>query len=222
MVQRGDYVEIWTICGGEADLDQTSPFASQLHQRWGTEEDPVRVRRDEDRDAARLLGVRRRSFPIPDCIYRHSETGEFYYPTEESLFGELDQREKGLMDWLASEITRLIPSDAQLVSPFGVGNHVDHQLTRQAAQAAWSRLWYYADVPYILREPDWRQKWLTGFQPAMRMLLSAKALQHWGDAMMAYRSQISTFWNDETSLRNDLEKLTLQGEGGILWRREVI
>lgn len=218
--QQGKPVEIWTICGGKPEPEDVSPFAFQLHQRWGSASDAVHVRQKEDRKAAKTLGVKSRSFPIPDCIYRHSDRGEFYYTSEESLFGELDAREQVLIDWLAAEIAHQKPPDAQFIAPLGVGNHVDHQLTRRAAQIADPNLWYYAEMPYILREADWRAKWLSGFRLTLQMVLSAHALQYWGDAAIAYSSQISTFWRDESHLRMDLEYLVQQGEGGILWCKD--
>lgn len=213
-------VEIWTVCGGNPDFDNLSPFAAHLHQRWGTALNAVHIRQKEDRKAAKILGVKIRSMPIPDCIYRHSDEGAFYYTTEDSLFGELDVREQVLVDRLASEIIHQIPAEVQLIAPLGVGNHVDHQLTRQAAQMACPNLWYYAEVPYILKDIEWHEKWLSGFRVALQIDLSAQALQYWGDAAFVYRSQISTFWQDENHLRMDLEYLIKQGEGGNLWCKD--
>ncbi|MGB9640735.1 MAG: PIG-L deacetylase family protein [Anaerolineales bacterium] len=218
--QQGNPVEIWTICGGKPELNHISPFASQLHKRWGVDKDAVSIRRKEDRIAAKILGVKRHLFSIPDCIYRHADDGTFYYLTEASLFGELDVREQATIDWLAREITRQISPGAQLIAPLAVGNHVDHQLTRLAAEIVDHHLWYYADVPYILTTADWREKWLTGFRSALQVTLSVPALQYWGEAALAYRSQISTFWQDENDLRKDFEHLNRQGEGGNLWQRD--
>ncbi len=218
--QQGNSVEIWTICGGTPDSNQLSLFASQLHKRWGTATDAVRIRQKEDRQALNILGISSHTFAIPDCIYRHTDDGTFYYTSEESLFGEVDLREKTLINRLAEEITPFISPDIQLIAPIGIGNHVDHQLTRQAAQVAGAHLWYYAEVPYILKEADWREKWLSGFRLALHVNISVYALQRWQEAAYAYRSQISTFWQDGNHLRRDLESLVHQGEGGNLWQRE--
>ena len=54
---------------------------------------------------------------------------------------------------LFEELQRNIPAHARLVCPLTFGNHVDHQLTRAAAERLGQRLWYYADYPYVARRP---------------------------------------------------------------------
>jgi hypothetical protein len=48
-------------------------------------------------------------------------------------------------------LRRLLPPDWQLVCPLTLGNHVDHQLVRQAAERIGRPLCYYADLPYGLK-----------------------------------------------------------------------
>ncbi len=221
LIHVGYPVEVWTICAGEPPKGKLSPFALQLHQRWGNLEDVVPTRRKENQEAAAILGFSTQQFSVPDCIYRHSENGEYFYTSEASLFSAIHPGEKLLLDKLALELARRIPPDGQLIAPLGIGNHVDHQLTKQAAEINQKPIWYYADFPYVLKDPGWQEKWLRGYTCAFQRSISDRGLKVWLEAVLAYHSQISTFWTNENQLGQDLEKLTRQNEGGILWHRET-
>lgn len=220
LIQQGSDVEIWTICAGEPRDSGLSSFAQTLHQRWGVGAgEGVRIRRKEDILAAKILGVKRREFPIPDCIYRHSSGGKYYYQSEESLFGGLHPDEIELAAELAGQMCAAIPRRARLISPLGVGNHVDHQLTRRAAEACEKKLWYYAEVPYVFRQSGWSQHYLQGFRTAKKIAISEAGLQAWVEAAAAYATQRSTFWADKTELSAALEAWRNALAGGRLWMK---
>jgi LmbE family N-acetylglucosaminyl deacetylase len=140
---------IWTVCAGEADPAALSPFAQALHNRWGILPGAAASRREEDRCSCERLGATYRYLSIPDCIYRGST--EPFYPSEESLWGDLHPAESSLLETLSAALLRELPPEARLVCPLALGHHVDHQLTRRAAEAAGRPLWYYADYPYALQ-----------------------------------------------------------------------
>ncbi|MGB9641545.1 MAG: PIG-L deacetylase family protein [Anaerolineales bacterium] len=217
LTQRGDDVAVWTITTAKPNLTNLSPFAAQLHQRWGSLLDAVDVRMAEDSRAAQILGFRQKWFPVLDCIYRRAKDGTFLYDSESSLFGDLNPEDDALIEWLANELKALRKSKVQLISPLGVGHHVDHQLTRKAAEASGLPLWFYAEVPYILKHADWQTKWLIALSPVLNQTISPQAVHYWQKAAAAYASQISTFWSDEIILQEDLQRLVNQGWGGFLW-----
>ena len=64
--------------------------------------------------------------------------------------GPLNPAEAGLVKALGAELAQALPGDAELVCPLAIGGHVDHRLTRLAAESTGRRLWYYVDYPYIL------------------------------------------------------------------------
>jgi LmbE family N-acetylglucosaminyl deacetylase len=213
-VATGARVEIWTICAGTPDNLPLSPFAASLHDRWQSGESPVEVRRLEDLAACQHLGAQPRYFSIPDCIYRR-DNGNYLYPSEESLFGPLHPADADLIARLVEDIRTLLPAGANLVSPLGLGDHVDHKLTRQAAEVLDVPLWYYADYPYVLSAME--QASLPQNARRSMFRLSQPALLAWQDAVAAYASQISTFWRDESSMRYALQDYA-SGQGGVwLW-----
>jgi hypothetical protein len=47
-VQAGEQVEIWTICAGDPPPGALSPYAEELHHRWGYGIEAIAERRIED------------------------------------------------------------------------------------------------------------------------------------------------------------------------------
>lgn len=199
--QAGEEVEVWTICGGQPPQKaMLSPYVQQLHQRWGFGAEAVALRQAEDAEAMRQLGIRSISFSIPDCIYRLSAGGQPLYTSDESLFGELHRHDYDLINGLSEQISRQMPAHGKLICPLGVGNHVDHQLTRLAAEKSGLTLGYYAEIPYIFRHPKWQEDYLLNGFRAQPIPISEAGFEHWLRAVSAYRSQLSTFWESDDHL----------------------
>src|SRR5215211_4590933 len=74
-------VEIWTFMCGYPPAGDVSPFAEEQHQQWGfaTAEEAMRARRQEDRNAAAVVGAQVAHFDFLDCIYRRGKDGEWLY-----------------------------------------------------------------------------------------------------------------------------------------------
>jgi LmbE family N-acetylglucosaminyl deacetylase len=220
-VQRGATVSIWTVCGGVPDpLTQAySPFAHALHERWGAGPEAVPARQVEDIASCQVLGASYRHLPMYDCIYRVDASGQAFYASEASLTGPLHPHETSEAARLSQQWRKEIPRNARLVCPLGLGNHVDHQLTRLAAELLGRPLWFYADYPYVLRNPEELTAMTQAGWQARRFRLRRAALRAWQDAVAAHASQISTFWQDEAAMRQAIAEYAAL-EGGVrLWRR---
>ena len=201
LANNGHSVEIWTITAGDPPNGDLSPLAQALHLNWELGLDAVQIRRNEDRKACQIIGATHRYFSYLDCIYRKTPEGEFYYSADGDIFGGLDPREMDLIEKLTGQLLEELPEDARVVAPLGIGNHVDHELTRKAANRLGIPLAFYADYPYA-REVDGKEtlefmerssEWQYEEFP-----VSEIGLENWILASQAYRSQISTFWaNDE-------------------------
>lgn len=212
----GVAVEVWTICAGDVPAGPLSPFAQSLHERWGTGRDAVARRRAEDESACRELGALPVHLDIPDCIYRRADSGEPLYPQGGDIFGNLHPGEQALVEHLATLLMSRLPADAVLVVPLALGGHVDHRLTRAAAERLGRPLWYYADYPYVL----WlREDFSVGLSVQV-FSLSHEAVVAWQNAVAAYRSQISTFWEDENEMRAAIAAYARQQGGVALYRVE--
>ena len=218
LTHQGDPVSIWSICAGKPPPGPLSPFAQSLHERWQTGLNAVRLRRKEDRRSCRRVGAQPVHLGLPDCIYRLGDSPPTHlYPSEESLFEPLHPAEQRLVQSLSLRLLRRLPPDAQIVSPLGLGNHVDHQLTRQAAEGTGRVLYYYADYPYAaqageelesLRQAGWQNRTWS---------VSLPALQAWIAAVWEHQSQISTFWSGLEDVQAHITAYSQQMGGVQLW-----
>ena len=218
--QKGQNVEIWTICSGDPPAGSLSDLARSLHQSWTLTDNAVQIRREEDREACRVIGVFPRHFPYLDCIYRSSSQGEAYYQNEADIFGGLDPREADLVAEISAELKDKLPQEAELIVPLGIGNHVDHELTRKAASRLGRKLSYYADYPYardlegqeVLKIMEDSREWQGG-----QLQVSERGLDQWWLGARAYKSQITTFWEDEGALRREIKDYSAFLGGMKLW-----
>jgi LmbE family N-acetylglucosaminyl deacetylase len=217
-VGAGAQVEIWTICAADPPPGELSPFAQTLHARWETGSDAFKQRRLEDQVSCQALGAGWRHFQLSDCIYRRSSQDIPLYASNEAIMGTLHPEESSLIDRLAAQIAGGIPDGAQLVSPLAIGGHVDHRLTRAAAEHTGLGLVYYADYPYVQWRPQaiddlLGQQWFGELFP-----VSPPALEAWQASIAAHRSQISSFWPDLPAMQADIEAYCRRWQGVKLWQ----
>jgi LmbE family N-acetylglucosaminyl deacetylase len=218
--QAGQVADIWTVCAGKPPVGDFSPFAQELHTRWEVSQNSPAERRIEDVDSCRRLGASHRYFSIPDCIYRrHPQTGEFMYASEAALNGPLQPGDTQVIHTLLEELRQSLQPDATLVCPLGLGNHVDHQLTRQAVEGLVCTPWYYADYPYVLHceaklEQMEQEGWVSQVFP-----ISQGGLAAWLDSISAHGSQISTFWASDLEMRQAVTEYLHWNDGIYLWRK---
>jgi hypothetical protein len=141
------------------------------------------------------------------------------YPSEASLNGPLQAGDFQFIGTLQEEIRQSLPPNAILVCPLGLGDHVDHQLTRHAAEGLNRTLWYYADYPYVIRckaqlEQIEEEGWISQVFP-----ISREGLAAWTDSISAHGSQISTFWESVFDMKRAVSDY-LHLNGGIrFWRK---
>lgn len=212
--RSGLSVLVLTLMAGDAPLeaaDLPTPILADLHTRWELEANPnpVADRRDEDEAALGILNADVLHWDWPECVYRrHPNTGEFLYPSEESLWDRVHPAEHELPVQFARRLADLhLAPGAQVFVPLTVGGHVDHHIVRQAAElwgAPRGELIYYEEYPYA-EHPEAlgvvlgnREGWEVEIVPLDEDALDAKA-----KAVAQYRSQISTFFigTDEIAIR---------------------
>ena len=162
----------------------------------------ARRRQEEDFEALTLLGAEGRHWPYTDCIYRWIPDVGFPYDSEESLWGAIHPGEEHLVDEIVTRLRKLkLATGGTLYGPAGIGHHVDHQIVRLAADRMACDVTYYEDFPYAGEAPDKVMEALgAGGWDAHLTVLSEQALVAKIAAIACYRSQISTFWSDQTEL----------------------
>jgi LmbE family N-acetylglucosaminyl deacetylase len=222
--QARERVIVITICAGGPPAGPFSEFAQSLHERWQTPLEAVAVRRAEDLAALELLGAEGIHLSTPDCIYRVESSGQHLYASEESLFGDLHLSELNLVRRTADQIARLARTfpRPRLYAPLGMGHHVDHQLTHQAVELAGRAYAYFEDYPYVERgQSDTRTVLAAKLIPELVYLTPADIAAK-VQAIAAYASQLSSFWEDEATMEAAIHDFADRvGEGRPaerLWR----
>jgi LmbE family N-acetylglucosaminyl deacetylase len=213
----GTPVEIWTIVCGFPPAGELTPFAQMLHQMWGTgtAEETVRLRRAEDVEAASIVGAKTVHFDVPDCIYRRGLDGEALYL---NVFVQLHEVETHLPDQIAQTIAPRLKADDQVICQLGIGGHVDHVLVRQAVERLNRPLWYTADLPYLFNQPGELAQKTPGMKETLYPITEA-GLEAWIEAVLAYKSQLSTLFDSPEKMREDIRAYFSERGGLPLWQR---
>jgi LmbE family N-acetylglucosaminyl deacetylase len=190
--QAGLPVEIWTFMCGTPEPDVgLSLLAQSVHMQWGfsSAEEAVRMRRDEDRRAAALLGATPFHFDFLDCIYRRGGNGREAWLYSD-IFVPPHPEDAGLPSQIGQALSARLEPDDVLVCPLAVGSHPDHVLVRQGAERVGRPLLYDVDVPYILTHPGEGEAKTAGMKESVH-LVTETGLGRWQEAASAYTSQLA-------------------------------
>ncbi len=213
---------IVTIMAGEpASEAPLSDFARSLHQRWELARNAIMVRRAEDMVACQILGADYLHWSVPDCIYRADPaTGEPCYPDWQAIITTQHPADEVVLAELMRQLQQL-PAADEIVVPLTAGNHVDHRLTRLAAEQVWGPdLCYYEDYPYAAA-PEAVTAVLTPKPEqwqSTQIVLMETAVRAKTEAIWAYASQRSSFFADRADLDSKIQQYTAQVGGERCWR----
>lgn len=186
--QSGIPVEIWTFMCGYPPAGEVSPLAEENHVNWGvgSAQEGIDMRREEDRNAAAIVGARVTHFDFLDCIYRHGADGEWLYSTVTMPPHPADA---DLPRQIADAISPRLLADDVPVCQLAVGSHVDHVLVRQAAELLGRPLLYDIDIPYMFYKPEEYAPKSPGMKESTHFITEA-GLRSWQDAVLEYVSQL--------------------------------
>jgi len=175
------------MAGAPSDSEY-SPFAQDLHQKWGFSSagETVRSRREEDNTAASIVGATTLHFDFLDCIYRRDENGEWPY---DNIYLPVHEMDTNLPREIADTISPRLKQDDVLVCQLSVGSHIDHVLVRQAAELLGRPLIYDIDVPYIFYKPEELAPKSAGMEEKVHPVTES-GLNYWQEAVLAYKSQL--------------------------------
>ncbi len=198
----GDTVLVVTITAAEPPAGLRSETVESLHRRWtdslGGESPAAMVtqRRAEDLAAVAVLRADAHHMPFLDCIYRPGPDGAPLYPGPTDMFGPMNPADEATVDALAAALADL-PDAGRVHAPLGVGSHIDHGITRRAAERAYEEVAYYEDYPYTMTPgaleavlpSSARGNWLFEITWLTEAAMEARIA-----AVAAYRSQLSSFF----------------------------
>jgi len=197
--QAGERVLVATICAGSPPTDATlSPFAQYLHGAWALGDDPIAQRRAEDVAALAVLGCDGLHLDQLDAPYRvaHYGEGDNWRGTP-VLDDPLLPAAQAIMQQLWHQQPK-----ARFYVPFGVGNHVDHQLVCVAGlqlHNAGADVVWYEDAPYAAKDPaaiDARLRVLAD-QFVPKIVEISAVLERKLEAIRCYASQLGELFGDQ-------------------------
>jgi LmbE family N-acetylglucosaminyl deacetylase len=224
LAQNGERPIVITLFGGDAPAAvPRSDFARSLQERWQLGDDAPARRRDEDLAACDRLGCFLTHLPFADAVYRTDEHGQPVYESEEAIFG--DNREASIVDRVAEALAARVERvfNARLVAPLTAGQHVDHVITRLAAERLDTDPIYYEDYPYAEQPERMTHVWGGAEWLSETIGLSEAALNAKIEAFLLHRSQISTFYRDDDEVRQRMRAYAeVVGQGKIAeryWRQ---
>jgi LmbE family N-acetylglucosaminyl deacetylase len=215
--QAGNSVEVWTFMCGLPPTTELSPFAVSIHDIWKltTAEEVVRVRRAEDIEATKILGAKAVHFDFLDCIYRRGKNGEWLYT---GISMEPHPEDEGYPAKIAEAISARLQPDDKLMAQFTVGKHVDHVLTRRAAELLGRPLHYVADIPYLFNTPEHLDPNRAGMKETVHQV-SETGVRLWQDAIAAYGSQMSMLFPSVDAMRTQIAEYSAQNGGVRIWTK---
>jgi hypothetical protein len=158
--------------------------------------------------------------PLPDALFRTDGLGTNLYPDLAALFGSVHPADPALSQ--AHLITAGLDETVTVYAPLGAGNHVDHQLVRDAVRV-WQQknarlaVFYYEEYPYsaggtaVIEAARAR---LDGLSTAIRFYLDQSAMAAKIEAIMQYESQLSTFWKDGAAMGGAVRRYATQMGAG--------
>lgn len=142
-----------TLCSGNPPPVATPDGSSKAPARRGHVS--PRIRRAEDIMAMRAIDAEFVHLSFPDAIYRRSlQTGKLIYHSARERWIAPHGDDAAHIEELFQLLRRICLDlgPILLVSPMGIGDHVDHQITARVAMrlaAAGASLLFYEDFPYV-------------------------------------------------------------------------
>ena len=216
----GITVEVWTVFAAQPDREVDSDYARHLHSLWQTASgrEAVERRTVENARACARLGAAVGNLEFLDALYRPREDGGVNNRKEvmngvcrldEELVGAIERR----------LLKSLAPGDL-LIIPLALGGHIDHRTTNAAARRLTVEKLYYADVPYVIEEPQDLAGAVRGMAEH-RLSVSEQGLACWVNAIECYESQLSMLFGAGASV-NEVMQNYFAGESSLsLWAEDA-
>ena len=119
------------------------------------------ARKKEDQRAMKNLNVNFRHLNFIDGGYRTYNQHPIY-PNSSIFSGRISEKDEAILSELARKLKNFNNFD-KIIIPLGVGRHVDHEITRNAAETifAKNKIAYYIDYPYATKIFNWNLKSLA-------------------------------------------------------------
>lgn len=191
LVKQGSTIE---VCSVFTDItDGSSESITTILKRAGFKDSfsYIKARKKEDENALNFLGVKNITYlDFIDGAWRSDENGNHLYPS--SQVGTVLETENELREKVVSKLRAYVSQfkNSVFLAPLARGNHVDHQIVRDAVSKVISDVIYYEDFPYSGK-----------FDNQDEFISNRKLIKHtWSsdleekrDAILLYKTQEESF-----------------------------
>lgn len=202
---------VWS-CGGIiaklADLDDEVIVINVFDNYQTTDEmktvnsDFVSKRIIEDEMAMNYLRITRKSLSLKEATLRCDKNKKKLYPKKLDIFKIISAEDNVLLLDLSTILNKLVDSLTILISPLGIGKHVDHQIVYLACrQLNFTNTLFYAEFPYILYLRN-RKKIAS-----MHKIHLPSDPVRWLKASLYYQSQIVNLFTQEEIFIKQMKKI---------------
>ncbi len=148
LLRGGWEVRLITIFTRSVENPQGFALACQLDKGLSPDVDYMELRRAEDREFCRIIGIENyEHWPFAEAPHRG-------YDSASELFAGVHEGDEVWRD--IAEKLRAIETPDTVFAPQGLGNHADHlQVIRAVRERSWdAQAFWYRDTPYAIRQPD--------------------------------------------------------------------
>ena len=217
--RSGERVLVLTLFTADEPPPPHSELIDRLHALFDLEGGVVAHRRREDEEACRRLGAAVRHADLPEAGYRRDADGNYLYRALPDLFGAPASPDHAFVEALR-DVVEPLPRGAEILVPLGVGGHVDHRLTRAAAELTDRDLVYYEEMPYVekwlalRRTLGRRADWEPTIVPLEDADVDAKVA-----ACQAYTSQVRGLYDSAERMEAAIRRRARKLGGERVWRR---
>jgi len=205
-----------------------------FHDKYNLPPNIVTLRRCEDVRAASVVGAQTVHLNHLDAIYRHRDGDGSFLSMRDVLSADMNMEADLVSDVMQALTNCAAMLHADIVCvPLGIGGHIDHLITREAAER-WvasksthhTVLQFYEDFPYVARATgDWLYDMTSGARP----LLIEASEQDWKiklQAVACFSSQISIMWSGGLSYEAEMlayaRRLPTEVQfAERVWQREI-
>jgi len=135
-------VKIITLFDGEEEMG----FFNK--EQWRNVANPE-IRIKENKQAMEYLSLKNISFHLNDASLRKDSKGQFIYSTIDEIFKKNHSENEKILQFIIRKLKEFHRENYIYYAPLGIGNHIDHIITRRAIlNINPSYLYWYREFPY--------------------------------------------------------------------------
>lgn len=148
--QKNIQIDIFTIFTEGSPVETPAVHRLLTRAHFNNSHDYFKKRQEEDMKALSQVNIHAtKHLGLVDCAWRMNKKNEPLYANFQ--LGDILKEDFELQKNLTTQLKQLISieNNTALFAPLAVGNHIDHQIVRNAGADAFPNAIFYQDFPYV-------------------------------------------------------------------------